>query len=241
MLFAGVSAGIWGLLVFRWRHLVCLPMSVLLPVSLIAQDATAAMLRATDNGVYVNENLAPSSIAVFPDDVIKTLKNVVASLTLAGSSAQISGESMLQFQPDELALDHGRVSVSTSRGLRVRVGCITITPVNTAEWTQYDVLDVDGKVTVNALKSDVYLDAHSKNVEPEKVPAQRDRNIVHEGEQKSRDEKCAAAYTPEQPAAGVGAAMNSLYTRLAAGAALGALICLGICHNDDPISPSRPK
>src|SRR6478609_5021211 len=133
-------------------------MSLILPVSLLAQDVAGAILHGSDNGVFVNENPAPASIAIFPDDVVKTLKNVVARIELARSDAQINSETMLQFESDELALDHGSVSVNTSRGLRVRVGCITVTPVNPSEWTRYDVVDVSGKVTVSALKSDVYID-----------------------------------------------------------------------------------
>lgn len=33
----------------------------------------------------------------------------------------------------------------------MRIGCLTVTPVNPSGWTQYDVVDIDGKVTVHAL------------------------------------------------------------------------------------------
>jgi hypothetical protein len=92
---------------------------------------------------------------LFPDDLVQTPKNAVARIELTGSSADINADSMVQFEGDELVLDHGTLSVRTTRGLRVRVGCLTVIPVNLSQWTQYDVSDVNGRVTVNATKSDV--------------------------------------------------------------------------------------
>lgn len=223
----------------RWRNLVCLPISVLLPVSLIAQDSAGAILRSGDTGVLVNRYSVPASIAIFSDDLIETPKNVAARIELPGSSAQINGETMVQFHPEELALDHGGVSVNTSRGLRVRVGCITITPVYPDQWTQFDVVDTNGKVSVSALKSDVYIDEHRTNLQPGKEPAHRDRTIVHEGEQKSREERCAGGYVPANPS-GVGAILNSPWAVGAAAAIVGTVTCFALCRTDDPLSPHKP-
>jgi hypothetical protein len=223
----------------RWRNLVCLPMSLLLPVSVMAQDTGGAILHSSDNGVLVNKSSAPASTAIFPDDLVETPKNVMARIELPGSSAQLNGETMVQFHQEELVLDHGSVSVNTSRGLRVRVGCITVTPVYPDQWTQFDVVDTDGKVTVSALKSDVYIDEHRKNLQPGKEPDQRDRTIVHEGEQKSREERCAGAYLPSN-VSGAGAILNSPWTIGVAAAVVGTVACLGLCHGDDPLSPHKP-
>jgi hypothetical protein len=215
-------------------------MSLILPVSLLAQDVAGAIVHSSGNGVFVNENPAPASIAIFPNDVVQTQKNVAARIELVGSTAQINPETMVQFEGEELVLDHGSVSVNTSRGERVRVGCITVTPVNSSEWTQYDVIDVSGKVTVSALKSDVYIDERTKNAQSPKESANKQRTIVHEGEQKSREEKCAGAYMQSQPVQGVGAVMNSPYMIWAATGAAGAIACFGLCHDDDPLSPHKP-
>jgi hypothetical protein len=58
----------------KWRHFVCLPMIVILPVSLLAQDTTAAILRSNGIGVQVNRNPAPASSALFSGDEIETQK-----------------------------------------------------------------------------------------------------------------------------------------------------------------------
>lgn len=222
----------------KWRNLASLPMIVILPVSLLADD-TAAMLRS-NGGVLVNRSPAAASVALFRDDLVETPKDVVARIEVSGSTADISPETMIQFEGDELVLDHGTVSVNTSRALRVRVGCITVAPVNT-DWTHYDVTDVNGKVTVSALKSDVYIDAHSGKEQEAKEPSRSNRTIVREGEQKSREEKCGAAPFKESGrVAARGAIMNSPYVKWTAVGVIGGIACLGLCHDDDPVSPTKP-
>jgi hypothetical protein len=146
---------------------------------------------------------------------------------------------MVQFEVNELVLEHGSLSVNTSRGLRVKVGCLTVTPATDAEWTHYDVVDLDGKVRVSALKNDVYINASSNNPKQAKQSGHSDRVIVREGEQKSREEKCGAAYL-QSPIAGSGAIMNSPWVIGAAAAGVVTVACLGLCHQDDPISPTKP-
>ena len=217
-------------------------MTVLRPLSLSAQDAGGAILHSTGSGVFVNESTAPASIAVFPNDVVKTEKGAVARLQFTGSEAEINSETIVQFNPSELTLDHGSVTVNTSRGVRVRVGCVTVTPVRDNQWTNYQVLDVNGKITVSALKADVYIDAHPKSLQQmNERERERNRSLVHEGEQKSREENCGGAYqTPSAP--GIGAVLNSPYAIGAGAVGIGAMTCLGLfCHDDDPVSPAKPK
>jgi len=215
-------------------------MAVILPVSLSAQENAAALLRSSGAGVLVNRNPSPESIALFPDDLIETPKNIVARLEITGSAADISPETMVQFETDELALDHGTVSVNTMRGLRVRVGCLTVTLVNVSERTQYDVSDLDGRVTVNAAKNDVYIDARSKKPQEAKNPSRSSRDLVREGEQKSREEKCGGAYLRGDSTPALGALMNSTWAKILAGGVAGTIACLGLCRDDDPASPSKP-
>jgi hypothetical protein len=220
-----------------WRNVVCGALSILLPMSVVADDTGAAMLR-TDGTTRVNDKNAPTASAIYPNDLIRTPKAVGARIEAVGSLADINPESQVQFEGDELVLDHGSVSVSTSRVLKVRVGCIRVTPVN-ADWTNYAVTDTDGKITVSALKSDVYIDERSGN--PQQAKARRsERQIVHEGEQQSRTEKCGAGdMNSSEHLAGIGPALNSLSAKIAGFVAIG-LTCLAICHDDDPTSPSGP-
>ena len=219
---------------------MCVSMAVVFPVSLDAQETAAAILRSSGSGVLVNNSPAPTSIALFPNDLVETPKNAVARIELAGSSADINVDSVVQFDGDELVLDHGSLSVSTTRGVRVRVGCLTVTPVNLSQWTRYDVSDVNGKVTVNAAKGDVYIDSREKKAQEAKNPSRSTRDIVRESEQKSREEKCGAAYLKGESMPGLGALMNSTWAKIVAGSVAGAIACLGLCRDDDPVSPWKP-
>ena len=221
-----------------WRNLVCVAMASLLPVSLTAQETSGAMLRSSGTGTLVNQNQAPASTAIFPNDLIQTPKDVMARIEVTGSAAEVNPETVVQYQASELVLDHGSLSVNTSRGLRVRVGCITITPVHDNEWTHYDVKDLNGKVEVSALKDDVYIDAHSKNFQDVKEK-ERERSIVHEGEQKSREEKCAGAYeNPQKEPPAIGSILNSPYAILTGTGIVIGITCYALCRS--PISPSSP-
>lgn len=231
--FAGVS-------LYEWRHPVVLIMVVALPVSLFAQDVTGAILHSNGTSVFVNKEPAAPSLAIFIDDLIETQKDAVARIEMTGSAAAISPETMIQFESEELVLDHGGVSVNTSRGLRVRVGCLTVTPVNPSDWTQYDVVDVDGKVTVHALKSDVHIDARSKNAHDVKSPSRSTRDLVRETEQKSREEQCGGAYLKPDRIPGINGILNSPVAVAIGGAMVAAVTCLGLCRPDDPVSPSKP-
>lgn len=209
-------------------------------VSLPAQDGAAAILRS-NGSVLLNKNPAPNPSALYRDDLIETQKAAGARIEASGSAADLNPETMLQFEVDELVLDHGSLSVNTSRGLRVRIGCVTVTPVNVADWTHYEVTDVDGKISVSASKSDVYIDSRTSNRQQAGTRTRSDRVIVHEGEQKSRGEKCAAGDLKEGRVAGQGAIMNSTWTRSAAGIGIGVLTCWALCRSDNPLSPSDPS
>jgi|SRR5579859_1356494 len=199
------------------------------------------MLRSSGVGVQVNKNPAPAAIALYRNDLVETQRAAAARLEISGSSADINQETMVQFAGDELVLDHGSISVNTSRGLRVRIGCITVVPVNAADWTDFEVADMGGKVTVWARKSDVYIDAKSKNVEPAKQSTQSksSRSIVRESEQRSRDEKCSAAEI-RRSAAAVPGLLNSPWAVAAGAGGAAAIACWGLCHTDEPVSPSNP-
>jgi hypothetical protein len=200
------------------------------------------MLRSDGTGVLLNSNPAPTSTALFRQDLIRTEKNSVARIEINGSTADIGPETIVEFDGDELALEHGRLSVNTSRGLRVRVGCLTVTPVNDSAWTHYDVADLNGNMNVASLKSDVYINERSKNAQAAKqASSHSNREIVRETERKSREDKCAGAYlNPADSPAGQGAILNSPWAKLTGAGVIATVACWGLCRSDDPISPSRP-
>ena len=95
-------------------------------------------------------------------------------------------ESVLQYKGNEIVLDHGSLQVDTSRGMKVSVNCSTVVPV-TQDWTQYDVTDVNGKVTVVAHKSGVNIHSQSSLAKRSKEAAASGDVTVREGETATRD------------------------------------------------------
>lgn len=216
-----------------WGHFVCRLMILILPASLAAQDPTRGLLHS-EGGTWLNEAPAPNVAAIFPDSLVQTQAGHVARIEVEGSSVLILPETMMQFQGLTLAVDHGTVQVDTAREMEVIVGCVTISPVNSNR-TAYDVADAHGIVTVSVSKNDVKLHSHGGALQKSKgVPADA---ILHPGEHASRADLCGSRFEKES---GIGGALNSLPAQILGGAAVAAIICLGVCHGDDPISPAKP-
>jgi hypothetical protein len=220
----------------EWRNLVCGVMIIILPASLMAQDSGRAMLHS-DGGVWLNGNPAPNSSAIFVHDLVQTQKEHSAKIDAAGSTVTVQPDTIVQFEGEELVLDHGSLQVSTSHGMRVRVNCLTVIPL-TSEWTRYNVIDVDGKMTVAAQENDVKIHYQGAAARRSKQVVSSDVT-VHQGEQATREERCGGAAKPAEVINARGAILNSVWAKTAGLAAIG-LICLGVCHGDDPVSPSKP-
>jgi hypothetical protein len=216
-------------------------MVAILPASLAAGDAGAAILRG-NGGVLLNGGTVPESSVLYSGDTVETQPNAVARIEATGATVDIHSETVLTFENGEIVLEHGRVSVNTSTGFKVRAGCVIVTPQD-QEWTQYDVIDIDGKVTVAALKRDVNIDLRSTRRQPPGTAAKSERVTVREGEQKSRDEKCGGTdIKPGDAVAATGAILNSPYAvAIGAGIVVGGTTCVLFCFHQQPASPSCPK
>lgn len=194
-------------------------MLVIAPVSLLGQtgqgqnapnqtasSAPAAILH-TQGGVWVNGYEARDSSAIFVGDLLETKTGFTANLSLEGTTIAIQEESVAKLQDDVLVLDHGNVTVGTSKSFKVRVKCITVTPV-LAEWTQYDVTDVNGTVHVAARKDDVKvelaLNSQKTSTPPATPPASSDAT-VREGEERNyrESEACGAPELPKSAGSGL--------------------------------------
>lgn len=218
----------------EWRNLVCGVMIVILPASLMGQDSGRAMMH-TDGGAWLNGNPAPNSSAIFPNDLIQTQKGNTAKIDADGSTVTVQPETIVQFEGNELVLDHGNLQLNTSRGMRVRVNCMTVIPL-TQEWTRYDVIDVDGKMSVVAYQNDVKIHYQGAALRQSKQAGASDVT-VHQSEQATREERCGAAARPAEVIDAKGAILNSTWAKGAGLAAIGILACWALCRGDDPISP----
>ena len=220
----------------EWRKLVCGVMLVVWPTSLMTQDSGGAMLHA-DEDTWVNGNLVRNSSAIFPLDQVQTQKGNGAKIDASGSTVSLRPDTLLQFGVDELVLDHGSLELDTSREVKVRVNCMIVAPLARA-WTRYDVIDLDGKVTVAAYENDVKIHYEGRGARLSKQAWAADVT-VHAGEQVTRDGKCSGPAKPSAAVGANGAILNNPWV-VAGGAVAIGLTCVVVCHNDDPISPYKP-
>jgi hypothetical protein len=219
-------------------------MLIVVPLSLLAQTPSAIL--HAQGGVWVNEYEARDSAAIFSGDTIETKPGFSATLAVEGSQVLIQPESVTKFQGDYIELDHGGVSVETSRSFRVRVHCITVIPAANT-FTQYDVTDVNGTVQVSARKSDVNVDIEHGDHKPTDPPVTQgsQRASVHESEQRSYNESevCGAPPRPVSPSTSLSPKWIAVGGGGAAG--VGVLLCLVVFCNSHggtppPVSASRP-
>ena len=221
----------------EWRNLVCGVIVALLPASLPAQFAGGAMLH-NDGGTYLNDEVAPNSTAIFADSFLQTQRGHHANIEAAGTTVFMQPETVAQFQGNLWVLVHGTLQVGTSRGMPVLVGCLTVTPTS-LDKTQFDVIDVDGKVKIIAHKNDVKIHSHAAAYQGSKNDTRSDA-IVHEGEEVTREERCGLAMRASQPVGANNGIMDSRWAIGAGGVAVFVIACLGLCHDDDPLSPWKP-
>lgn len=202
----------------------------------VVSDKPPAAILHSEGGVWVNGYEAHDSSAVFPGDVIETKTGSPANLSLEGSTILIAPESVSKFQGDLLELDHGGVSVTTSRTFKVRVNCILVVPILN-QWTQYVVTDLNGTVQVAARKLDVNVERRQGQGTPEPQPSE-ERASVHEGEEKNYDEAEICGSTRPTTAA------KGISPKWIAGGAAGAGILIWLLIHGGggktPVSPSTP-
>ena len=200
------------------KTLSCL-MVVILPVSLFAADQASAMVY-THGPALLNGNNIPRTSAIFSGDLVQTNKDSVANINATGSTVLVLNDSLVQYEGDAVSLEHGGVTISTSKSMATRVGDVTVSPVSGA-WTEFEVRDVDGKVRIMARKGDLT------------VSDDRGTTTLAQGQETTRDEQSEQKRKKKQgtgsaPAAG-GAILNSpvaigIGTGIVAGVAVWALI-----------------
>lgn len=216
------------------RGVVSISLLILAPFSLFAADTTAAMLY-TNGAAWINGAHVPSSSsAIFSGDLLQTRSDSVANINEPGSSITVQSDSLVKFEGASVRIEHGGVTVSTSKGIATSAGEIKVSPVSSS-WTEFDVTDVDGTVRIAARKGDVNIDDGKETVTlAQGQETTRDETPPSEG--KKRGKKRGTGATP-------GASGGVLNSPVAIGVGGGAIIGLTtwiLIKNDDPASPARP-
>lgn len=215
----------------RLRDVACWMMVSVVPVSLWAADSGAAMLYAKGT-TWINGAAVPHTSAIFPGDLVQTRADSAASINASGSNIVVLADSLVKFEGSTVSLEHGGLSVATSKGLSMHEGEITVVPASTG-WTEFEVKQVsEGTVQVVAHKGDLNVSDGSNT----STLAQGQQATVENGEKKKKKKKKAAGAVP----ATGGAVLDSPYVIYGGAAAVGGLLTWVLLQDNQPVSTSAP-
>jgi hypothetical protein len=210
-------------------------MVVIFPAALFAADPPTAMLYSHGTAL-LNGNSITRSSAVFSGDLIQTNPDSVANINATGSSALILNDSLVQYEGSTLKLEHGGVTISTSKLLATRAGDVTVSP-SAGIWTEFEVRDVDGKVQIVARKGDLTIsDDTGTTTLAQGQETTRDDSQSQTDNKKKSKKRGAGGTIP----GATGGVFNSPVTiGIGAGIIIGGTVWV-LTKSDDPVSPVKP-
>jgi hypothetical protein len=221
------------------RRMVSCVLVLIVPAALFAADSSAAMLYA-DGAAWLNGAHVPKSSAIFAGDLVQTRSDSAANIHAPGSSIAVLGDSLVEFEGASLKVEHGGVSVSTSKGIAASAGDVRVAPASNA-WTEFNVTDVDGTVRIAARKGDVTVTDDSGTVTlaqgQETTRDDQAQTSDQSGDKKKNNKKRADGAAP---AAG-GGVLNSPIAIGIGAAAIAGVTTWVLLQSSNPVSPSQPQ
>ena len=204
---------------------------VVLQAALFAADQPAAMLY-THGTALLNGNSITRSSAIFSGDLVQTNASSAANINASGSIVLVLNDSLVQYQDHALKLEHGGVTISTSKLLATRAGSVIVSPVASV-WTEFEVRDVDGQVQIAARKGDLTISDDKGTTTL--AQGQETTRQESDSQQDKKKKKRAAAAAP----AAAGGVLNSPVAIGIGGAAIVGVTAWVLVKSDDPASPSK--
>jgi|SRR6516225_4308860 hypothetical protein len=128
-----------------------------LPASSFAADGAAGMVY-TNGTAWINGSSVPKTMVVFPGDLVQTHPDSMANIKASKLNVLVFSDSLVQFEPLTLKLEHGRVNVLTFKEYSVRVGELKISPKDALGTSEFEISDTDGVARIIARKGDLMLD-----------------------------------------------------------------------------------
>jgi hypothetical protein len=202
-----------------------------LPASTLAADSAVGMVY-TNGTAWINGSAVPKTMAVFPGDLVQTRPDSIANIKASQLNVLVFSDSLVQFEPQTLKLEHGRVNVLTFKDFSVQVGDLRIAPKNASGTSEFEISDTDGVARIIARKGDLTLD-DGKSV-----------STIPEGKEASKDDSDKDHKRRGGAGAVPGAAGGMLDSPIAIGigaAAIGGLAVWVFLPGDEPVSPKRPN
>jgi hypothetical protein len=218
-----------------FHKMVSCVLLLIVPASLFAADSGAAMLYA-NGAAWLNGSHVPNSSAIFAGDLVQTRSDSAANIHAPGSSITVLGDSLVKFEGASLTVEHGGVSVSTSKSVATVAGDVKVAPASNA-WTEFNVTDTNGTVRIAARKGDLTItDDNGTETLAQGQETTRDEQSDR-GDKNKKDKKRA---TGAVPAAG-GGALNSPIAIGVGAAAIGGVTIWVLTRSSNPMSPSAPN
>jgi hypothetical protein len=158
----------------------------------------------------------------------------------------VLNESLVQYEGSTLKLEHGGVTISTSKLLATRAGDVTVAP-STSVWTEFEVRDVDGRVQIAARKGDLTISddtgttilAQGQQTTREASDSQVDNQVNnHDSPDNKKKKKKKEAAGAIAPAAG-GILNSPVAVGIGAGVIVGVTAWV-LIQGDQPVSPAKP-
>ena len=223
-----------------FRSMVSCMLLLVVPASLFAADQPAAILYSHGTALLNGNSIARSS-AIFSGDLVQTNPGSVANISATGSSVLVLNDSLIQYEGSSLKLEHGGVTISTSKSLATRAGDVIVSPTASV-WTEFEVRDVDGRVQIAARKGDLTISddsgtttlAQGQQTTRDESQSQTD-NQTDNQKRKKREKRVAGAV----PGAAQGIFNSPAAIGIAGGIIVGGTAWV-LSKSDDPVSPVKP-
>lgn len=218
------------------KMLSCMVLMIL-PAALFAADSNTPAMLYSHGTTLLNGSNVPRSSAIFSGDLIQTNGDSAANINASGSIVLVLNRSLVEYQGDAVSLQHGGVTVSTSKLLATRIGDVTVVP-SAGVWTEFEVRDVDGTVQIAARKGDLTIsDDTGTTTLAQGGQTTRDESPSQQDDKNNKKKKRVAGGTTPAAASG-GVLNNPVVIGIGGGIVLGTTAWV-LSQGDEPASPSK--
>ncbi len=221
-----------------FRGMVSCVLLLIVPVTLLAADSGAAMLYA-DGAAWLNGSHVPKSSAIFSGDLVQTRSDSAANIHAPGSSITVLGDSLVKFAGDSLDIQHGGLSISTSKGIFATAGSVRVSPASNS-WTEFNVIDLGGIVRIAARKGDLTItdDSGTTTLQQGQETTRDDQSnqADNKTDNKKKDKKQGTGAAP----AATGGVFNATAAVAVGAGAVAGITAWVLLQSSNPVSPSNP-
>jgi hypothetical protein len=221
----------------RWplhlKILSCI-MAVIFPAALFAAEPNPGAMLYARGETMLNGSSVPRSSALFSGDLVETRADSVANISATGSTVLVLNDSLIQYEGNTVKLEHGGVTISTSKSLATRVGTVNVSPA-AGVLTEFEVRDVDGTVRIAARKGDLSISDDSGTT----LLAQGQETTRDEPEAQ-KDKKRKRRVVPGAVPSAAGGMLDSPWAIGIGGGAIIGVTAWVLTKGDEPASPAKP-